>query len=378
MNAARTAPTHDHSSHKRNQEKAMDQLKGKLAEVAEQAKQKAASVDVGALKFQLDAAGKTAVSKWQTARAGLQNVLANHAESTSARERGESSDEAANEDSRLVRDESATAAAEAVKDRFKAGLSAFGSKLEAFKSQAQVTMNNAKQASSKGVDGLRGAAAAGSAGVENLRSATADAKGRCGEALSAAAAVSGVSLPSRKKPPETRLGKLCAFCPALTYRQRLIGAISCLVLGTLLSLFSLGSIAQLILGNPLPFAFKYTLGNVLSLSATSFLVGPQRQLRDMLQPSRRFASLAYLAMLVLTLVSALVLKVALLSLIFVLLQAAALTWYMLSYVPYGRVFAKRIVQRVLRRYGLLTAAATSEQGEAADRGSPMSPAAEEP
>ena len=63
------------------------------------------------------------------------------------------------------------------------------------------------------------------------------------------------------KPPATCAGRLLALCcsclPTLTYKQRLYGAGGRFVLGLLLSLLSLGSLVQLFLGNPLPFASKY-------------------------------------------------------------------------------------------------------------------------
>ena len=42
---------------------------------------------------------------------------------------------------------------------------------------------------------------------------------------------------------------------------------------------------------------RYTLGNLLSLGATSFLVGPAQQCRDMMAPQRKMASLAYVVTL---------------------------------------------------------------------------------
>ena len=51
-----------------------------------------------------------------------------------------------------------------------------------------------------------------------------------------------------------------------------------------------GHVHQLLLGNPMPFALKYTLGNLLSLGASSFLVGPARQVRSP-APSLPFAPL---------------------------------------------------------------------------------------
>ena len=66
----------------------------------------------------------------------------------------------------------------------------------------------------------KSAAACGSAGVGKLASATAEAKGRCGEALSAAAMVSGVSVPGRGE------GVL-----QLGFKQRLAGCLACWALG---------------------------------------------------------------------------------------------------------------------------------------------------
>ena len=308
-----------------------------------------------------------------TARSSFSNLLRAGDEA-----RGESSDDTSHaEDERLVHGESPDGGN--VTDKMRAGLSAFGSKLGeiglAGKARLESTVESAKQASAnvahagqlareasakslddarqaganvahKGADGFRTAAAASSSGMDRLKSVTADAKGRCGEAISAAAAVSGVGVPGVKKEKQ---------CFELTYRQRLIGCAACLLAGTLLSIFSLGSIAALIVGNPGPFAFKYTLGNLLSLGAASFLVGPRTQARGMLAPQRRLASLMYVATLVGTLVSVFVLKKALLSLLFILLQFFALTWYMLSYIPYGHTAAKRIMRRLLRRGGFLGA-----------------------
>ena len=302
-----------------------------------------------------------------TARTSFSNLLRAGDEA-----RGESSDDASHaEDERLVHGESGAADGSNMTDKVRAGLSAFGSKLGemglAGKARLESTVESAKQASvnvahagqlareasaksldsarqaganvaHKGADGLRTAAAASTSGMDRLKSATADAKGRCGEAISAAAAVSGVGVPGVKKEKQ---------CFELTYRQRLVGCAACLLAGTLLSIFSLGSIAALIVGNPGPFAFKYTLGNLLSLGAASFLVGPRTQARGMLAPQRRLASLLYIATLVGTLVSVFVLKKALLSLLFILLQFFALTWYMLSYIPYGQQCLKRLLARFM-------------------------------
>jgi len=147
--------------------------------------------------------------------------------------------------------------------------------------------------------------------------------------------------------PEGRCARLFQCCAALTYRQRLLGFTICFLLGTILSLSALSSLGGLLLGNPAPFAFKYTLGNLLAIGSSSFLVGPAKQCRDMLAPERRTASLMYVSTLIGTLISVFIIKVQLLSFALVMLQFAALTWYMLSYIPYGQQCLRRMVARVV-------------------------------
>ena len=151
------------------------------------------------------------------------------------------------------------------------------------------------------------------------------------------------------KEPEdafTRL-KSCTCCPALTYQQRLIGFATCFFFGAILSLSALSSLGSLLIGNAAPFAFKYTLGNLLSLGSSSFLVGPAKQCRDMSSPERRTASMVYVVTLCGTLWSVFKLKIQLVSFAFILLQFCALTWYMLSYIPYGQQCIRRLALRTM-------------------------------
>eukprot|EP00162_Nutomonas_longa_P003007 comp13667_c0_seq4/m.19139 comp13667_c0_seq4/g.19139 ORF comp13667_c0_seq4/g.19139 comp13667_c0_seq4/m.19139 type:complete len:106 (+) comp13667_c0_seq4:125-442(+) len=87
---------------------------------------------------------------------------------------------------------------------------------------------------------------------------------------------------------------------------------------------------------PEKFALTYTLGNILSLGSTAFLVGPVKQLKNMFDPSRAVASVVYVVSLVLTLVAALKMHSAPLSFIMIIIQLCALSWYVLSYIPFGR------------------------------------------
>lgn len=158
---------------------------------------------------------------------------------------------------------------------------------------------------------------------------------------------SAMGIVEKAKEPEGRCARLCRCCPALSYQQRMLGFVITFALGGLLSLSALSSLGAIFLGNPAPFAVKYTLGNLLSIGASSFLVGPAKQCRDMLAPERAAASLIYILTLLGTLLCVFVLKVQLLSLVCVIAQFAALTWYMLSYIPYGQQCAKRLAGRFL-------------------------------
>ena len=67
-------------------------------------------------------------------------------------------------------------------------------------------------------------------------------------------------------------------CPSLTMFERIVGTIVCFCLGTLVNVLAMMKIPRLLLGDPKPFAAAYTLGNLLSLCSTTFLVGPVRPL----------------------------------------------------------------------------------------------------
>ena len=54
---------------------------------------------------------------------------------------------------------------------------------------------------------------------------------------------------------------------------------------------------KLAAGNPAPFVFLYTTGNIMSLMSSVFLSGPGRQFRLMFDEKRRTTSIVYLSAL---------------------------------------------------------------------------------
>jgi len=77
---------------------------------------------------------------------------------------------------------------------------------------------------------------------------------------------------------------------SFTFKERLVGFVTCVLLGWALSLVSLFSTAT---GhyNPKRFVLFYTFGNILSLCGGMFLYGPVAQLRSMFDDTRRNATL---------------------------------------------------------------------------------------
>jgi hypothetical protein len=136
----------------------------------------------------------------------------------------------------------------------------------------------------------------------------------------------------KPKPPPSRFA---ACCPDLSYSTRLSGFAFCFILGNLLSLFSLTSFSSLLLGNPFPFAFKYTVGNVLSLTSYCFLSGPRQQCASMFSSERWIFTTCYLGSFAATLICVFYLHSWLGTLVAIVIQFCAMFCYALSTIaPY--------------------------------------------
>ena len=134
--------------------------------------------------------------------------------------------------------------------------------------------------------------------------------------------------------------------PSLSFKERLIGFIICFLLGLIFQIMSMGSLVGVLLGRANKFAFLYTSGNIVSIFGTFFLVGPQRQFKNMSDPHRRNSSLIFLGSIVLTLISVYMFHSKLLTILCVIAQFCSYIWYIMSYIPYGRDCIAGICKRV--------------------------------
>lgn len=143
-----------------------------------------------------------------------------------------------------------------------------------------------------------------------------------------------------------------SWCPSLTWQERLIGCGACMVLGYLLSFGSFFRFKDLMLGNPLPFVLHTTVGNILALTGSCFLTGPASQYQKMMHNKRKYATVAYLGSLTLTLLVVVVVPAfwgrALLLIVLLLVQYVAITWYCLSYIPYAREAIQAYLNRMFQ------------------------------
>ena len=134
----------------------------------------------------------------------------------------------------------------------------------------------------------------------------------------------------------------------LSYSTRIKGFIACFVLGVGISVLS--SVIYALTWNLVSFSILYTLGNIVALASTCFLMGPVKQIKNMFAPTRWIATCLMLTFLILTLVSAWGLKKKGLTIMFCLLQFCAMTWYSISYIPYARDAVKKCVDGCLGWY----------------------------
>ncbi|KRX07341.1 hypothetical protein PPERSA_06956 [Pseudocohnilembus persalinus] len=157
-------------------------------------------------------------------------------------------------------------------------------------------------------------------------------------------------LPFSKSQDEqtTVLNSNQSFFPSMTYKERLIGFLICVGLGWFIELMSFGAVFALMTGKPEKFAISYTLGNILSLFGTGFLIGFEKQIKNMKNKERLITSIIFFTSMVMTLLSALVFKIPILVLVFIIIQFCSYVWYVASYIPFARGCIKSSLKKVFR------------------------------
>lgn len=95
---------------------------------------------------------------------------------------------------------------------------------------------------------------------------------------------------------KNEVDKACeAMCPKMTMKQRLIGYGACFGLGSLLNIFSWGSLRKMFDDppDPVPFVMLFIFGNIIQLAAGMFFSGPVAYGKKLLSPEMRCAAFFY-------------------------------------------------------------------------------------
>lgn len=137
-------------------------------------------------------------------------------------------------------------------------------------------------------------------------------------------------------------------CPNLNYKQRIFGCVCCFCLGQFLQFLSFSAASGVLIGHPGRFARFYSLGNLMMVTGSFFLSGPKAQWRKIKAKNRALTSFTFVSTMILTLS---VVRAhpfvgrALLILLLVVVQWCAQVWYILSYIPYGHWFGKKVLRK---------------------------------
>mmetsp|Transcript_85388 Transcript_85388/g.227680 ORF Transcript_85388/g.227680 Transcript_85388/m.227680 type:complete len:229 (+) Transcript_85388:1-687(+) len=131
------------------------------------------------------------------------------------------------------------------------------------------------------------------------------------------------------KEPET-VAEYVEEAMTMSYKNRLIGFGICLASGIFFTALSMLMLPFIVL-KPHKFALSYSIGNLLMMSSTLFLVGPKRQFQNMFSGERAMASGAYFGSMIGTIYAALGLRIYILVLLFIGQPTFRRTWAMTNF-----------------------------------------------
>ncbi|GAK63784.1 ER to Golgi vesicle protein transport sft2 [Moesziomyces antarcticus] len=129
----------------------------------------------------------------------------------------------------------------------------------------------------------------------------------------------------------------------LTRQQRLIGFAACMLGGFVISL--LGTVL-LVTGSWAIFVVLYSVGVLVSLTGTGFLIGFMKQFKQMFKPVRITFTLVMIVAFIMVWVSVFAIGSTVLAIIFVIVLYVAFLLYSLSYIPWCIDFIKRMFSRL--------------------------------
>jgi hypothetical protein len=133
--------------------------------------------------------------------------------------------------------------------------------------------------------------------------------------------------------------KISGCLPSLSKKQRIIGFMGSLILGTICFGLAISFLPMLVI-NPRKFSLLFSLGSLFTISSFSFLWGPYNHITHLFGKERLPFTAVYFTTLIGTLYFAMGLQSAILTPIAAILQVIALVWFVVSYIPGGQTGLK--------------------------------------
>ena len=155
-----------------------------------------------------------------------------------------------------------------------------------------------------------------------------------------------VGVPLSEDDEPTLMDEMGSLFPSLSLTQRWYGFGICFVLGWFISFLSVISVGSIVT-DPARFAFPYTIGSLVSICSSFFIWGPWKQCKKMFELHRLLATSMYLIAMALTLYLAFTQTSPILILLSILVKFLAMCWYVLSWIPYGRRMALKMLGGLL-------------------------------
>eukprot|EP01012_Entosiphon_sulcatum_P007990 TRINITY_DN14201_c0_g1_i1.p2 TRINITY_DN14201_c0_g1~~TRINITY_DN14201_c0_g1_i1.p2 ORF type:complete len:161 (-),score=37.73 TRINITY_DN14201_c0_g1_i1:58-540(-) len=141
-------------------------------------------------------------------------------------------------------------------------------------------------------------------------------------------------------PNKTVVDDINELFPSLTFKQRLIAFVGCVVFGFLLNIVAFIMLAK---KSAIGFAVLYSLGNLITIAASLFLRGPMAQLKKMFDKVRIVATIIFFLALITTVVVAIVTQNIGAVILCCIIQYIAFIWYSISYIPFAHKAIKKAV-----------------------------------
>lgn len=144
-----------------------------------------------------------------------------------------------------------------------------------------------------------------------------------------------------EEPKQTFIDEIQNYLPSLSYKQRLIGFIITFGIAILIIVLSFIGIALIFFSTAL-FAVFYTIGNILLIISTGFLIGFFKQIKNMFKKKRIIPSILFIFCVFMIFINVFNSDNKLLLLIFIIIQLLTFIWYALTYIPYATTVAKSL------------------------------------